>query len=493
VFQQVRKIWQKMAAPQRALLVGVAGLLVAGVVAAAIWGSKPAFRLLKGGLDRETAAKALARLDESGVTYRLENDGRDILVDVRDFEEAQATLVQNQIVAAEDGSGYRGLDAVSFGLTEEQQKLRMRVALEEEIARSLRQFDGVESAKVHLTSAEKSFNRRDSAPAKASVVLRLRQGRSLDEGQTQAMARLVANASPGLLTENVILTDTRGTLLSHGAGGGEDASSVLNQTRMRENYLADKAQSALDRALGPDQAIVRVDVVLESEKTDSTKTIIRPETQVKVQEKLSNTEESPKKVGGAPGGDPTKLAADVGTRGGGTSSEDSTVTYDYERETLHTTREKAGIVRRLTVGVLVDEKLLEKKEQIKSLVTAAVGWDAERDPPFEPAFVPFAARPAVDEPAASPEAGGWRAPPVIELVKWGVTGLVALVLGVVVLRSIRAARASVRVAFSESSRDSKPDARRVDPAEKLSQEIERDAQGVGRLLRNWLYETSTRN
>src|SRR5262245_21225809 len=161
-----------MGAPQKALLLGVAGLLVAGVIGAAVWGSKPAFRLLKGGLDRETAAKALARLDEAGVTYRLENDGRDVLVDVKDFEKAQATLVQNQIISSEDGSGYRGLEAVSFGFTEEQQRFRMRVALEEEIARSLKQYDGIESAKVHLTSAEKSFNRRDSAPAKASVVLR---------------------------------------------------------------------------------------------------------------------------------------------------------------------------------------------------------------------------------------------------------------------------------------------------------------------------------
>src|SRR5262245_4801224 len=136
-----------MAAPQRVLLAGVAALLVAGVVGAAIWGSKPAFRLLKGGLDRETAAKALARLDEAGVTYRLENDGRDVLVDVKDFDKAQTTLVQNQIVAPDEGNGWRGLEAVTFGLTEEQQRLRTRVALEEEIARSLKQFDGVEAAK----------------------------------------------------------------------------------------------------------------------------------------------------------------------------------------------------------------------------------------------------------------------------------------------------------------------------------------------------------
>lgn len=494
MFQQLRKIWQKMGAPQKALLFGVAGLLVAGVVGAAMWGSKPAFRLLKGGLDRETAAKALTRLDEAGVVYRLENDGRDVLVDVKDFEKAQATLVQNQIIAHEEGGGYRALDSVSFGLTEEQQKLRMRIALEEEIARSLRQFDGVEVAKVHLTAAERSFTRRDSAPAKASVILRLRPGKVLDDAQGEAITRLVANASPGLLPENVILTDTRGTLLAHG-GGGTEGAAALKETRTRENYLADKAQSALDRALGPDRAIVRVDAVMETEKVDETKTIIDRENKVTLQEKVSSTEDNSKaRVGGAPGGDQTKPdQANAAARGGGSKTEDVATTFDYPRTTTHTTREKAGVIRRLTVGVLVDEALQAKRKEIEDIVTGAVGVDSDRKDVLNVAFVPFAPRPAVEEPAAQPEPTGFKIPPMIELVKWGVTGVVALVLGVVILRSIRSARASVRVAFSETEREQKPELRRIDPAEQISQEIERDAQAVGRLLRNWLYETSSRS
>jgi flagellar M-ring protein FliF len=492
VFQQLRKIWQKMGAPQRALLFGVAGLMVAGVIGAAMWGSKPAFRLLKGGLDRETASKALTRLDEAGVTYRLENDGRDVLVDVRDFEKAQATLVQNQIVTGDEGGGYHALDSVSFGLTEEQQRLRMRIALEEEIGRSLRQFDGVEVAKVHLTAAERSFTRRDSAPAKASVILRLRPGKVLDDAQGEAITRLVANAAPGLLPENVILTDTRGMLLAH--SGAAEGGTMLKDTRMRETYLAEKAQSALDRALGPDRAIVRVDVVIESEKVDETKTIIDRENKVTLQEKVSSTEDNSKKVGGAPGGDQTKPdPATALAKGGGSKTEDVATTFDYPRTTTHTTREKTGVIKRLTVGVLVDETLEAKRQEIEDIVTGAVGVDEERKDVVNVAFVPFAPREKVDEPAATAEPTGFEIPPVIELVKWGVTGLVALVLGIVILRSIRTARASMRVALAETQREQKIEARRIDPAEQISEEIERDAQSVGRLLRNWLYETSSRN
>jgi flagellar M-ring protein FliF len=497
VFQQFRRIWQKMGPPQRALLVVVAALAVIGTALAAFWGSRPAFRLLKGGLDRETAAKALSRLDEAGVRYRLENDGRDVLVDVKDFDKAQTTLVQNQIVTADEGGGYRGLEGVSFGLTEEQQKLRMRIALEEEIARSLRQFDGVESAKVHLTSAEKSFTRRDSAPAKASVILRLRAGKVLDDVQAETMARLVANASPGLLPEHVILSDTRGTLLSRASGSGAESASALNQTRMREHYLADKAQSALDAALGPDHAIVRVDVVMETERVESTKTGINPEVRAVLQEKISSSEDSSKAVGGpvsakaqTDGKEPPQVA-----KAGGSSTEDTTTTYDYERETVHTTREKTGAIKRLTVGVLVDESFKAQKAQIEEIVKGSVGYDEEGRKDFlKVEFVPFAAKTQPeDQPDAAPATPAFRMPPVIELVKWGVTGVVAITLAFVVMRSIRTARASVRVALAEAGREQKNEVRRVDPSEHISQEIERDAQAVGRLLRNWLYETSSRN
>lgn len=491
MFQQLRKIWQKMAAPQRALLVGVALLAVVGVVGAALWGSRPVYRLLKGGLDRETAAKALARLDEGGVRYRLENDGRDILVVVEDFDRAQTTLVQNQIVSEEEGGGYRALEGVSFGLTEEQQKLRMRIALEEEIAKSLRQFDGVESAKVHLVGAERSFTRRDSAPAKASVILRLRSGKVLDDAQAEAMARLVANASPGLLPENVSLADTRGTQLSRAAGAGAENASALHQTRNREHYLAQKAQSALDAALGPDLAIVRIDVVTESERVDSTKTTIDPARKAVLQETVSSSEEAAKATGGAT--DPNDQNRKLAVAKGGMTEEISS-TFDYERETIRTTREKVGTIKRMTVGVLVDETMSSRKQQVEDIVKGAVGYDKERGDFLEVSFIPFAAKPKPADEAQPVEATGFRMPPVMDLVRWGVTGIVALTIGIVILRSIRTARASVRVALTEvAGRETKSDARRVDPAERISHEIERDAQAVGRLLRNWLYETSSRN
>jgi flagellar M-ring protein FliF len=192
---------------------------------------------------------------------------------------------------AEGGAGYKALDGMSFGMTEEQQKLRIRVATEEEIARTLKQFEAVESAKVHLVSAERSFTRRDSSPAKASVILRIKAGRVLDPGAADAMTRLVSNAAPGLLATNVIITDTQGNLLSR---GGEEAigSGAFNQTRARERWLQEKAQTALDAALGLGRAVVRVDADIELDRVETRKEEVKPESKVVTKERISSSTSS---------------------------------------------------------------------------------------------------------------------------------------------------------------------------------------------------------
>ena len=441
--------------------------------------------------DRGEGPRAARR---GGREYRLENDGRDVLVDVKDYEKAQATFVQNQIITGDDAGGYRALDSVSFGLTEEQQKLRMRIALEEEIARSLRQFEGVEVAKVHLTAAERSFTRRDSAPAKASVILRLRQGKVLDDAQGEAITRLVANASPGLLPENVILTDTRGTLLSHGGGGSEGAVGAEGDPERARTTSPTRRSPRSTARSDPTTRSCGSTPSWRPRRSTRRRRSSTARTRSRSRRRCRAPRTTRRRWAGRRAGDQTKQDPTLAVaKGGGSKTEDVATTFDYPRTTTHTTREKSGIIKRLTVGVLVDESLLPKRKEIEDIVTGAVGVDLDRKDVLNVAFVPFAARPKVEEPAAPAEPSGFKIPPVIELVKWGVTGVVALVVGFVILRSIRAARASMRVAFSETHREQKPELRRIDPAEQISEEIARDAQSVGRLLRNWLYETSSRN
>ncbi len=489
IIQNLKKIWARMNGAQRALMIGVIALCVGGMIAAAFWGGSPSFRLLRGNLDRETASKALTRLDEAGIRYRLENDGREIMVDVRDFERAQTVAVQQQLFPVDgDLLGYRGITNMSFGLTEEQQKLRVRIAQEEEIARSLKQFEGVDSVKVHLVPSERGFSRKDALPAKASVVIKTKPGHVFDPSTVEAMTLVVANAAPGLTRSNVVITDTRGTALSV-PGRDSDGAGMLTQARAREIYLANKAQSALDAALGPNHAVVRVDAVVESETTDNTTSAIKPDSKVTMSEKVTNS---------ADGGG-SKPAGPVGTRAetegataasSGGKSEEIESKFEYTRETTHTTTERIGIVKRLTVSVLLDKSFEASQDQVKGIVKGAVGFDEARKDYIELAVVPFAEPPKPVEPAAPGGIAGLELPSVIEMIKWGVTGIASIIIGLMVLKSVKAARATMRTAFEDAQSEPKEESRRSDPTVEISQVIDRDAQAVSKLLRNWLYETA---
>ncbi len=492
MLKQLSDIWSKMAVGQKALGIALVVLVAIGVGTAAFMGAQPSWRLLKSDLDAETASKALARLDEAGVRWQVADGGRSILVDTRDYDRAQATAVKDQIFPAEGGAGYKALDGMSFGMTEEQQKLRIRVATEEEIARTLKQFDVIESAKVHLVTAERSYTRRDSSPAKASVVLRMKPGRVMDPGAADAMARIVSNAASGLLAANVIITDTQGNLLSR---GGEEASSAgaFAQTRARERWLQDKAQSALDAALGSNHAVVRVDAMLDLDRVETRKEEVKPESKVVTKERISSsTSGSGKKSGSGSSGSPSAaatVAGASGTGGQGASTEDLESEYAYDRTVTRTVNESGGI-RRLTIGVLLDATAEPKidADMVRQIVKGAVGFDETRRDFIEVTLVPFAARPEV---SSTPEVTtipltDWSR--ILEIVKWSVTAIIAIAILFYAMRTMKSVRASLASSVTEpSARDER---RAPDPREEITRELDRDAQAVGRLLRNWLYEAS---
>jgi hypothetical protein len=77
---------------------------------------------------------------------------------------------------------------------------------------------------------------------------------------------------------------------------------------------------------------------------------------------------------------------------------------------------------------------------------------------------------------------------VVDIVKWSVTAVVALGVLFFALKALKAAKATLAVATAEAA--PKEERRPADPREEITRELDRDAQAVGRLLRNWLYEAS---
>src|SRR3546814_4234888 len=86
----------------------------------------------------------------------------------------------------------------------------LRAAREADLARTIEAIDAVQSARIHIAAPEPSLFVRDDTPATASVMLTLQNGRSLSDGQVQAIRFLVASSVPGMNADHVSVIDQRG-------------------------------------------------------------------------------------------------------------------------------------------------------------------------------------------------------------------------------------------------------------------------------------------
>ncbi|MSR75657.1 MAG: flagellar M-ring protein FliF [Planctomycetes bacterium] len=490
---QFKNIWNAMPLGQKVAGMGFGLLLAGAVVVLAIVGSAPDWRVIAAQVDRAEAQKLLARLEEAAIPFKLEDDGRTVLVPADSMSEVQALVVKNDLLSSDSGRGYKGLEATPFGMSEAQLKLKLRVAQEEQLALSLERFENVEKALVHITPAVKSWNRQDSKPAKASVMVQTKPGRMMTVGEVESVIQMVAHAVESLDPENVVVSDFRGSLLSRTSGADRGMASRAVRAREEEMHLQEKAESALVQVLGPGKAVVRVDADLDLEKSEEVRHTVDPESRVVVSEtqRTQSSTRGASGAGGAAKGQPSTVAVQSGTSqsgsGSDTSTEDLQARYDYGRSDITTVRE-SGEIRRLTIGMVLDESMKDRGEALSGVVKGAVGFDVRRGDTLEVAYVPFALPMKIEAPVEI-EPGTTLS--LQEWLRWGVTAFVAILLVGWMVLSVRRARRHLAAALTPTAHAAEvrmAAEAKVDPRADLRRLVDEDVDTVAKVMRNWLYE-----
>ncbi|HYP90716.1 MAG TPA: flagellar basal-body MS-ring/collar protein FliF, partial [Polyangiaceae bacterium] len=304
--KQLTDFWASLPTPKRLALVTVMVLVLGGVMAISVLGSRETYGTLYSELATEDAASIVEKLKTAQVPYRLEAGGTIIQV-----PEERIPGLRLELAAAglpHGGSvGFEIFDRSKIGATEFEQQVNLRRALEGELARSVMSIDGVKSARVHLVLPERRLFTAREESASASVVVKLNNSHNFGRKEVAAVVHLVSAAVPTLSKDRVSVVSTEGVTLhrptSDAQGGGDLADLGAEQARVMAGALESEAQSQLERVLGPGNADVRVNLWLENsvrEKTEElyepTKTALRSEH--KVEEGASNGEAG---VAGVPG------------------------------------------------------------------------------------------------------------------------------------------------------------------------------------------------
>ena len=482
---------------QFGFMVGLAAT-IAAAVAVVMWAQQPNFSLLYSGLTEKDSAGVIDALDKAHVPYQLGGQGT-VMVPTEKIHDMRIKLAAQGLPKG-SAVGFESLnDSQGFGVSQFMETARYQRSLEVELSRSISTLTNVESARVHLAIPKRSVFLRDKQKPSASVILNLSSGRSLEEEQVSAIMHLVSSGIPDLDASQVTIVDQRGRLLTSKQSGGDFAASAaqFEYTQKLEHSYAQRIEDLLAPIVGKEAVHAQVSTELDFTSNETTEETFNPETPVVrseqiVQERMTNGSESgvpgalsnqppgaaqapekSPKAGGAPG---AKSAAgkasaekDQLAQAAAVNSKQRTVkNYELDRTISHT-RMGPGVIKRLTVAVVLDDKVTpgdagalvrtphspEDIERFTALVKEAVGYSLKRGDSVRVISTSFSVPPPAE---ALPEIALWKRPDFWDKAKQGFGALLILVLVIGVLRilgkianGIRDNRATVQVAVAQAA------------------------------------------
>lgn len=446
--QQFLALWQALSPRKRMTAVAATLAMVATVYAIASIATRPSRALLYAGLEGSNAGEVLAALDQRAISYEVR--GAAIYVDSTKRDELRMDLAA-QGLPANSGTGYELLDGLSgFGTTSQMFDVAYWRAKEGELARTIAAMPNVKSVRVHISNAEPQGFRATAAPT-ASVAVVTRDG-TLSTAHAHALRFLVSSAVAGMRPEDVSIIDGQGNLVSaddtNGPTAGDDRAAALR----------DNVRRLLEARVGPGKAVVElaIETVTDSETVSERK--IDPQGRVAI----SSENEEQRSSANDQGGTGVSVASNLpsGAASGSNKSSQKQDNQTRERVNYEVSETKRDLVRgpgatrRLTVAVLVDGIMTtpadgsapvwqprpeEEMTALRDLVAAAVGFDEKRGDVITIKSLAF-------EPtsATGSQAGASIFPSfaldVMGLVQLTVLAIVALVLGLFVVRPILTAR-----------------------------------------------------
>lgn len=212
------------------VMIGAAAVVLTGAIVISLWRSNQGYVALFGSQENIPVSQVVEVLGAENIAYRINPDNGQLLIDESSLPKARMALAAKGISAVMP-SGYELMDKEEMlGSSQFIQNVRYKRSLEGELAQSIMGLDPVEHARVHLGLMESSsFVMSNKPDSSASVVVRLRYGKELNDQQVGAIVQLVAGSIPGMKVANVRVVDQNGALLSEGFQAGNSNIAGIRQ------------------------------------------------------------------------------------------------------------------------------------------------------------------------------------------------------------------------------------------------------------------------
>jgi flagellar M-ring protein FliF len=402
-WQQLLSAWAKLRPVQKWCTAAIGVIVFGGLIVLILRTSTPEYVPLYANLHESDAAEVVAALREADVSYRLAAQGTAILVPRRHVYQTRLDLAAKGL-PKQGVVGFEIFQQVSFGSTDFERNVKYVWALQGELTRTIREYDAVENARVHIALPEKSLFVREQRPASASVLLQLRPGSKLSQGQVNGIAYLIARSVESLDPADVTIVDTAGNLLSQPADTqavvGTVAMQRLEIQRAFEQDVERHLQSMLEPLYGVGKALVRVKADMNFDSEEETLEIFEPAASdglVRSSKTLEEISDSMPVASGTAGvmantpdqPIPTYTTPDGEGGSGRYQRKSAEIAYEVNRTERRRVVAPGGLLG-LSVAVWIDGNLpAAEREQVRGTIIAAIGGNRRRDDVVTVESMPF--------------------------------------------------------------------------------------------------------
>jgi len=444
-----------------------------------LWGQSPDYRVLYANLAERDGGAVIESLQQQNIPYKFAESGGALMVPSDRVHEVRLKMAAMGLPKG-GTAGFELMENQKFGTSQFLEQVNFQRALEGELARSVQAMASVSNARVHLAIPKPTVFVKEKQKPTASVVLSLYAGRSLDEGQVNAIVHLISSSVPDMPAQNVTVVDQTGTLLSAARDGNRqllDATQLKYVRQIEQDYVK-RIQDILSPITGVQNVRAQVTASLDFTATEQTSELYKPNQppNAAAVRSMQSTEalDGVKTAGGVPGAlsnqPPVPATAPIVTPAGalpnaaGTAAERSnkalTTNYEVDRTIQHT-KLPTGSIKRLSIAVVLNNRSVPgqdgntvstpysdvEKTQIASLIREAVGFEEQRGDSLNLLNSAFN-----DTSEVLPEVPLWQQTEIISLVKDAVKyllisgGILFLLLGIIrpAFKSVAQHSASLR-------------------------------------------------
>jgi len=384
---------------------GQKAMVVLALVAAAVGGlvfmraeSRPSYQPLFTNLQPADAGAITQQLTSAKVPYQLADNGSEVLVPAADVDQERIALAEQGLPQA-GNVGFSNLEKSGVTTSDFVQQVEYQQALEAQLESTIESIQGVQSAQVSLVVPQQSdFAIGTQQTTTASILVDLSPGTVLSSGQVQAIVHLAASSTPGLSPSDVTVVDNHGDVLTApGDADGTSGASDTQQTDAYDNGLASSLTALLTRVVGPGNAAVQVNAVLDFDQTQTTTNGIQTNSQgqpVVAPTSQSTSNSTYNGSGTPPSGVLGSSTPDVSSSGNGTYTTTSSQVTNAVGQVTETVKQAPGQVEKTSVAVLLNSSSPHKWSEatIRDLVVAAAGLDLSGPDQLAISTLPFAAQ-----------------------------------------------------------------------------------------------------